>query len=53
MWCIQVFLRVFSADLTAIFRLVYGIYEKNGIKLVSRTYLNFNTNHSVFVLLLF
>jgi len=28
MWCIKVFLRDFSGDLTDIFRLVYGVYEK-------------------------
>jgi len=28
MWCIKVFLRDFSGNLTAIFRLVYGVYEK-------------------------
>ena len=28
MWCIKVFLRVFSGDMTAIFRIVYGAHEK-------------------------
>ena len=28
MWCIKVFLREFSGDLTAIYRLVYSVYEK-------------------------
>ena len=49
MWCIRVFLRDFSGDLTAIFRLVYEVHEKT----VSKWYQRYHPKHtlSLFALL--
>ena len=45
MWCIQVFLRDFSGDLTAIFRLVYGVHKKT----VSNGYDRYHPKNTLFL----
>ena len=44
MWCIQVFLRDFSGDLTEIFRFIYGVYEKS----VSKWYQRYRPETTLF-----